>query len=62
MGEEDAVCCGAGVMLSNLHILSQFVNSLQRMSTEMLDLALGHVSGGTVYVSDGIMASSDGSR
>ena len=30
-------------MLSNLHILSQFVNSLQRMSTDMLDLALGHV-------------------
>ena len=29
----------AGVMLSNLQILSQFVTSLHRMSTEMLNLA-----------------------
>ena len=49
MGEEDAVAAAvnlqrdAGVMLSNLQILSQFVTSLQWMSTEMLDLALGHV-------------------
>ena len=49
MGEEDAVAAAmnlqrdAGVMLSNLQILSQFVTSLQRMSTEMLDLGLGHV-------------------
>ena len=47
MGEEDDVAAAinlqrdAGVMLSNLQILSQFVASLQRMSTEMLDL--GHV-------------------
>ena len=81
MGEEDAVAAAinlqrdAGVMLSNLQILSQFVTSLQRMSREMLDLAMGHVvfpsqevaalsagaSGGTVYGCDGIMASSDGS-
>ena len=49
MGEEDAVTAAinlqwdAGVMLSNLQILSQFVTSLQRMSTEMLDLGMGHV-------------------
>ena len=44
MGEEDAVAAAinlqrdAGVMLSNLQILSQFVTSLHWMSTEMLDL------------------------
>ena len=49
MGEEDAVVAAinlqrdAGVILSNLQILSQFVTSLQRMSTEMLDLGMGHV-------------------
>ena len=49
MGEEDAVAAAmnlqrdSGVMLSNLQILSQFVTSLQRMLTEMLDLGLGHV-------------------
>ena len=49
MGAEDAAAAAidlqrdAGVMLSNLKILSQFVTSLQRISTEMLDLAMGHV-------------------
>ena len=44
MGEEDAVAAAinlqrdAGVMLSNLQTLSQFVTSLHRMSTEMLNL------------------------
>ena len=50
MGEEDAVVAAiilqrdAGVMLSNLQILSQFVTSLQQMSMEMLDLGMGHVA------------------
>ena len=80
MGEEDAVAVAinlqrdAGVMLSNLQILSQFVTSLQQMSTEMLDLGMGHVvsfgggrdsvfgtAGCPVYSRDGIMASSVGS-
>ena len=49
MDPEDAVAAAvnlprdAGFMLSNLQILSQFVTTLQRMSTEMLDLALGQV-------------------
>ena len=49
MDMEDAVAAAgilqrdAGLMLSNLQILSQFVTSLQRMSTEMLDLTLGHI-------------------
>ena len=49
MGEEDAVAAAinlqrdAGVMLSNLQILSQFATSLHRMSTEMLILGMGHV-------------------
>ena len=47
MGEEYAVVAamnlqrGAGAMLSSLHILSQFVTSLQRMSNEMLELGMG---------------------
>ena len=49
LGEEDAVVAAinlqrdARVMLSNLQILSQFVTSLHRMSTEMLNLGMGHV-------------------
>ena len=56
----------AGLMLSNLQILSLFVTSLQRMST-VLGNGNGFVSGGagalggTVYVRDGAMAPSDGS-
>ena len=33
----------AGLMLSNLQVLSQFVTSLHRMSCEMMTLGLGHV-------------------
>ena len=33
----------AGIMLSNLQILSQFVTSLHRMSTEMMTLGMGSV-------------------
>ena len=49
MDAEDAVVAtvnfqrDAGLMLSNLQILSQCVTSLQWMSTEMLDLVLGHI-------------------
>ena len=49
MGEEDAVAAtinlqqDAGVMLSNLQILSRFLTSLHRMSMEMLNLGMGHV-------------------
>ena len=49
LGEDDAVAAAinlqrdAGVMLSNLQIHSQFVTSLRRMSTEMLNLGMGHV-------------------
>ena len=49
MDTEDAVAAtvnlqrDAGLMLSNLQILSQFVTSLQRMSSEMLSLAFGQV-------------------
>ena len=35
--------CDAGLMSSNLQILCQFVTSLQRMSSEVLSLALGQV-------------------
>ena len=49
MGEEDAVAAAmnlqwdAGVLLSNLQILSQFATSLHRMSTEMFEMGMGHV-------------------
>ena len=49
MGEEGAVAAAinlhrdAGVMLLNLQILSQFVTSLHRMSTEILNHGMGHV-------------------
>ena len=33
----------AGLMLSNLQILSQFVTSMHRMSTKMMTLGMGHV-------------------
>ena len=47
--EEDAMAAAvnlqrdAGLMSSNLQILSQFVTSLDRMSSEMMSLGLGHV-------------------
>ena len=49
MDPEDAVAAAvnlqlyAGLMSSNLQILCQFVTSLQRMSSEVLSLALGQV-------------------
>ena len=49
LGEEDAVAAAinlqrdAGVMLSNLHIPSQFVTSLHWLSSEMLNLGMGGV-------------------
>ena len=33
----------AGIMLSNLQILSQFATSLHRMSSEMMDLGIGQM-------------------
>ena len=33
----------AGLMLSNLQILSQFITSMHRMSTEIMSLGLGRV-------------------
>ena len=63
MDTEDAVAAAgnlqrdAGLMLSNLQILSQFVTSLQRMLTEMLDLAL-HV----VFPSQEVVALSPAPR
>ena len=69
------LACSGGLLVRVL--LSQFVTSLQRMSTEMLDLGMGHVvsfgggrdavfgtagaAGCPVYDRDGIMASSVGS-
>ena len=49
METDDAVAAAvnlqrdAGLMSSNLQILCQFVTSLQRMSSEVLSLALGQV-------------------
>ena len=49
LGEEDALAAAvnlqqdAGLMLSNLQILSQFVTSMHRMSTEMMSVGLGYV-------------------
>ena len=49
LGEEDALAAAinlqwdAGVMLSNLQVLEQFVTSLHQMSSEMLNLGMGRV-------------------
>ena len=49
LGEEDAMAAAvnlqrdAGIMLSNLQILSQFVMSLHRMSSEIMTLWMGRV-------------------
>ena len=83
LGEECAMAAAvnlqrdAGLMLSNLQILSQFVTSLQRMSSEvyryrpcgvsnlrdcrLVDDSSG-AAGGQVYGSDGSVAPSDGSE
>ena len=49
LGEEQAMAAAvnlqqdAGIMLSNLQILSQFATSLHRMSSEMMVLGIGHM-------------------
>ena len=49
LGEQDAMGAAinlqrdAGAMLSNLQVLGQFVTSLHRMSSEMLNLRMGRV-------------------
>ena len=49
LGEENAMVAAvnlqrdAGIMLSNLQILSQFVTSLHRMSSEMMSIDMGRV-------------------
>ena len=49
LGEEDAMAAAvnlprdAGIMLSNLQILLQFVTSVHRMSSEMMALGMGRV-------------------
>ena len=79
LGEECAMAAAvnlqrdAGLMLSNLQILLQFVTSLHRISSEMMSIGIGRVvfptneiadlssTGGQVYGSDGSVAPSDGS-
>ena len=47
LGEEQAMAAAvnlqrdAGIMLSNLQILSQFVKLLHRMSSEMMSIGMG---------------------
>ena len=49
LGEECAMVAAvnlqrdAGLMMSNLQILAQFVTSLHRMSSEMMSISVGHV-------------------
>ena len=49
LGKEQAMAAAvnlqrdAGIMLSNLQILSQFAMSLSRMSSDMMDLGLGQM-------------------
>ena len=76
LGKEQAMTAAinlqwdAGVMLSNLHILSQFEMAMNRMSFSMMALGLsqslflkvaqlGRSSDGIVYVGHGIVASPD---
>ena len=42
----------AGLMLSNLQILSQFVTSLHRMLSEMMSIGIGHVVFPTKEIAD----------
>ena len=60
LGEEDAINLqrDAGVMLSNLQVLGQFMTSLHRMSSEMLNLGMGRV----VFPSEEVAALSTASR
>ena len=49
LGEECAIAAAvnlqrdAGLMMSNIQILAQFVTSLHRMSSEMMSIGVGHV-------------------
>ena len=49
LGEECAMASAvnlqrdAGLMMSNIQILPQFVTSLHRMSSEMMSIGVGHV-------------------
>ena len=58
LGEEPAMAAAvnlqrdAGIMLSNLQILSQFVTSLHRMSSEMLSIGMGRVVFPTEEIAD----------
>ena len=58
LGEEQAMAAAVnlqrdtGIMLSNLQILSQFVTSLHRMSSEMMSLCMGRVVFPTAEVAD----------
>ena len=76
LGKEQAMTAAinlqrdAGVMLSNLQILSQFAMAMNRMSFSMMTLGLGQSlfprvevddSGGIIYVGHGVVAPSDGS-
>ena len=80
LGKEQAMAAAvnlqwdAGIMLSNLQILSQFATSLSRMSSEMMDLGIGQMvfphdevsgaavgAGSQVHVGHGPLAPSDGS-
>ena len=58
LGEEDAMAAAvnlqrdAGIMLLNLQILSQFVTSLHRMSSEMMALGMGRVVSPSKEIAD----------
>ena len=58
LGEEQAMTAAvnlqrdAGIMLSNLQILSQFMTSLHRMSSEMMSIGMGQVVFPAVEVAD----------
>ena len=72
LGEEQTMAAAvnlqrdAGIMLSNLQILSQFVTSLHRMSSEMMSIGslVSSTMGATghqVHGGDGSVAPTDGS-
>ena len=64
MGEEDALAAAinllrdAGLMISHLQVLGQFVTSLHRMSSEMLNLGMGRM----VFPSEEVAALSTAPR
>ena len=64
LGKEQAMAAAvnlqhdAGIILSNLQILSQFATSLSRMSSEMMDLCIGQM----VFPHDGVAGLSSAQR